>query len=469
MSDHRLTSIAVLGALLSASLTLAPPLAHADGAAAIAAYEQKDFATAFRGFQELAELGHPESQRNLAVMLSRGEGVLMSKRLAYAWMKLAADSGDPRAVAIEAQWRPLFAEAATAEVADIQTRFGPDRLSQDLLPHILLNCEYSDIIPPKLDVRAAQKQVQYPAAAERQNAEAFIMVEFLVAADGKARDYRVISGLLPQFWNATLADAMKQWSWSPATKDGKPISAIATVMINFTMRERREYLDYTRADRFVEDMHQKAIAGDADAQYIYGLLLSNHPKYRKPWSEALPWIQKAAVAGVGQAQFQLGYSLLRGRGCEADPAKALKWLQWAAAAGSPEAQVTLARLMRESSDEESARKPLLWLQRAARSSDRSAEQELAAMLATDPDADVRDPAEALRMSEILLKQEPTNPLRLEIRAAALAATGDYPQATTLQGRALELARKLQWDVAAMLSRQQTYAGNHAWTGRLLAY
>ena len=79
--------------LLALVLCMAGGAAHADLYQAIAAADKQDYARAFELYRELAELGHPEAQENLAVMYVNGEGVQRDNVLGYAWAKLALDNG----------------------------------------------------------------------------------------------------------------------------------------------------------------------------------------------------------------------------------------------------------------------------------------------------------------------------------------------------------------------------------------
>src|SRR4051812_15389727 len=67
--------------------------AVADLRSAQEAYTKQDFTKAFHDFQELAELGQPVAQFDLAIMYARGEGARQSDIYAYAWASLAADNG----------------------------------------------------------------------------------------------------------------------------------------------------------------------------------------------------------------------------------------------------------------------------------------------------------------------------------------------------------------------------------------
>ena len=58
-----------------------------------AAYERKDYRTAFVGFKKLAEQGGAWAQYNLGTMYAEGKGVLSDDKLAAAWWHKAAEQG----------------------------------------------------------------------------------------------------------------------------------------------------------------------------------------------------------------------------------------------------------------------------------------------------------------------------------------------------------------------------------------
>jgi hypothetical protein len=64
---------------------------------AIAAYDQKDYATALRLVRPLAEQGDPKAQGVLGDMYWRGEGVPQDYAEAVAWFRKAAQQGDDTA------------------------------------------------------------------------------------------------------------------------------------------------------------------------------------------------------------------------------------------------------------------------------------------------------------------------------------------------------------------------------------
>ncbi len=58
-----------------------------------AAYERKDYRTAFVGYKKLAEQGHASAQYNLGVMYANGRGVPKDEQQAVVWYRKAAEQG----------------------------------------------------------------------------------------------------------------------------------------------------------------------------------------------------------------------------------------------------------------------------------------------------------------------------------------------------------------------------------------
>jgi hypothetical protein len=88
----RRISLCAFTILLCASLS-----AGADLASAKRAYEQKDYATAFKEFTSLAEQGNADSQFFLGKMYWMGQGVLKDSDQAIKWFKLSAAQGNAEA------------------------------------------------------------------------------------------------------------------------------------------------------------------------------------------------------------------------------------------------------------------------------------------------------------------------------------------------------------------------------------
>ena len=61
------------------------------------AYKNKDYATALREWEPLAEQGNAVAQYNLGSMYGTGQGVPKDHKTAVRWFKLAAEQGDANA------------------------------------------------------------------------------------------------------------------------------------------------------------------------------------------------------------------------------------------------------------------------------------------------------------------------------------------------------------------------------------
>lgn len=112
-----------------------------------------------------------------------------------------------------------------------------------------------------------------------------------------------------------------------------------------------------RFDSAAEHWHGLALDGDADSQYLLGLL---HDEGRIDGANAISavrWYRLAAEKGHAAAQTNLGLCLTEGRGTPRDLAQARHWFELAAAQGFAKAENNLAVLclLLEPSDAERAR------------------------------------------------------------------------------------------------------------------
>ena len=98
-------------ALALAALLLVQAPAHAGFPAAIEAYDQGDYATAFAESRVVAEAGDADAQYMLGYLYARGEGVAADLVQAWKWFALAAGQGDEFAAA----WVDRLSRRMTAD------------------------------------------------------------------------------------------------------------------------------------------------------------------------------------------------------------------------------------------------------------------------------------------------------------------------------------------------------------------
>jgi TonB family protein len=453
----------VLIALLLA-VTTAP--AWADLYSAKVAYKKGDYATAFGQFKELAELGQPQAQYDLAVMYARGEGVKSSNVYAHAWASLAGQNGDAKGKALAEQLEPDLTPTSLRISSEIRAQYDQASLNIRLMPHLLEGKEYADRDPVRRD---KPYMPTYPKEALQGGIQGDVYVEFVVAPDGHPRIPRILYALPSGFFETAVRESVMRSTYLPARISGRPIGTSASVMYNFTL-DSASIHDYVGLEKLVSNTKSKAENGDPQAQMLFGMMIAGLPQLNGNYSQALPWFLKAAQAGAPYAQYQIGTGLLQGRGCQCETGKGEIWLLKAAQADQSDAQVSLAEyLLRDDSNHESVAGALVWLERASKQNNSAAKLLLSAVLASSPLNDVRDPPRALMLTEGIEREYKIDPSFWEIRAAANAARGDFKAAVKAQSKAVSEATHLNWDLSQLHQRQSLYESARPWTGNLLAF
>jgi len=74
----------------------------------------------------------------------------------------------------------------------------------------------------------------YPAAARESNIQGNVAVSASIDERGSVTAVKALSG--PMFLRQAAMDSVKQWKYSPATLDGKPISSQVTVNVEFRLK-----------------------------------------------------------------------------------------------------------------------------------------------------------------------------------------------------------------------------------------
>jgi uncharacterized protein len=458
--------VAFWGAPLGIVLCLTAIPARADLYSAQTAYQKKDFKTAFEAFKELAVLGQPRAQYNLAVMYARGEGVPISLTYGHAWASLAGSNGEAEGTALAALLEPQLTPGSLQISADVQAQYSQATLNTRLLPRVLNGKEYADRDP----VRPSKRFMpDYPVVAQQRGVQGEVFVEFIVAPDGHPRIPRILYALPNGYFEPTVRDSVMRSVYLPARINGEPVSTSVSMFYNFTMSSVSIH-DYGGLERRVQETKVKAEAGDPSAQMLYGMMIAGLPQLKQSYAQALPWFLKAAQAGAPYAQYQIGTGLLIGRGCQCETGKGEIWLEKAAQADQADAQVSLAEyLLRDKLNREATAGAVVWLERAAKQGNSSGKLLLSAILAASPSTDVRDPARAIALTDSLEREYKHDPSLWEIRAAAKASRGDYKAAVKAESEAIDEATQLGWDLARLEQRQSIYSSGQSWSGNLLEF
>jgi uncharacterized protein len=454
------------GALLLLAATLVWHPACADLFTASLAYQKGDYEQAFRLYRELAELGQPKAQFNLAVMYANGQGTRPSDINAYAWALLAQENGLDSAKSMVEQIRPRLAPGSEKIAEDIRAPYRPEVLDKRLMPNIR-----EDAVADQLETQRCRPTKPffppYPVDAERRGIQGAVYVEFTEIPDGTSRMPRVIYAVPRGVFESAARQGVLRSKFGIAGAEGKPLQC--TMFYNFVAAGQKEW-EYEGLPKRVEKTLTEARSGDVRAQVLYAYMLVGLPQLKRPRREAVPWFLKAAQAGAPAAQYQIGYSLLKGWGCNCEEDKALEWLRKAAEADQPDAQVTLARYaLRGTPRPEDLARARVWLERAAAQDHHEGKLYLAALLAAAPAKEMRDPNRALTLIQQVFKDEDDDPAAFEVRAAAQASTGMFADAVKSQRRAISMAERLSWDLTPLKERLARYESNQPWYGDLLVF
>jgi len=435
--------------------------ARADLFTAQLAYQKADYERAFKDYRELAELGQPVAQYNLAIMYAKGQGVRQSELNAYAWATLAAEGGHAGGRNLAEELRPGLAPGSEKIAQDIVAPFSRAALDARLMPRIEDNED--------TEARCRQfkrPEVSYPVGAEHHGIQGDVFVEFAVMPEGSARNPRIIYAVPTDTFESTVRAAVLHTHY-PAGQPGSRVIH-CHVMYRFEVAGWTTTAGYPELETLVRVTRRKADSGDAQAQLFYGLLLAGLPQLGHRAGDAVPWFLKAAQAGSPSGQYMLGSSLLLGMGCHCEENKGQVWLRKAAEADQSNAQVTLAEYaLRGTPDAANTKLAAVWLERAAASGNHDGMYYLSALLAATPIEAMRDPRRALDLLEKVRTDISGNPTAVEIRAAAQAASGAFADAVGSERRAIAMATKLKWDLAPLNERLAHYESRQPWYGDLL--
>lgn len=440
------------------------PGANADFRSAFQAYQEQKYSEAYAQFRELAELGHPQSQYMVGVLYYNGQGVSRNPTLAYGWIRLAANAGFAPAMDLEPRVRRTMDSEAVERSRALLDKFSESAVAERLLPKVVEDCEYFNATPPK------KKKVEppsYPMDALIKGVNGSVLLEFLIERDGTVRDVRIIEAIPSGVFEHRVRSAAFKWLFEPAMRDGKPFATWAEMYVYFKIDGSTTLTN--EATKRLAQIKQQAEQGDPLSQYLHALIMAGHPQFQKPWSEVLPWLMKSAQGGIAPAQYRVGQSLLRGRGCEPDSGKAAEWLLRAAQQDHADAQLELAVLSLKAGPGYDPKKAMFWLERAVANGNHNAKKYLAGVLAASTVESLRDPTRALMLIDDVLEVDRDDIVAQEIRAAALAASGQLAAAVDVQTKALAIAKRRQWDLTETNARLMRYRAGETWHGEFLEY
>lgn len=274
------------------------------------AYDNNDYASALKWFQDAAKQDNAQAQFNLGVMYHQGNGVSKNFAKAFIWYQKAANQGHPVA----------------------QTNIGYMYLNGDVVEK-----NYTEALK------------WFNKAAEQGNAMAQSNIGFMyMNGYGVPKDY---------------SEAIK-WLRKAAEQDyAGALTNIGTMYLQGLGVPK----DFSEA---LKCFRKAAEQGDAMAQNNIGVIYLNGLGVEKNFTEALKWFRNAAESGNVLAQNNLGLIYHDGEGVEKDYMEAAKWYQKAAEHEHAEAQNNLGCMyLKGTGVTQDFKEALKWFQKATENGD----------------------------------------------------------------------------------------------------
>ena len=198
----------------------------------------------------------------------------------------------------------------------------------------------------------------------------------------------------------------------------------------------------------------------ADAEAKIGQLLMKGllPSYE----QAVGWFRKSAESGSLLGQTVLGMSYFRGQGVPQDSVRGLELVRSAAGQDFIRAQRVLGKIYYSGKViDQDYGEALLWLKKAADQEDAEAQNLYAWMLATCPQTEIRNGAEAVVYAKKAVAQN-ENAVILDTLAAAYAESGDFRRAVNTQKKVITRLDQGTFNRDEILERLELYKNRKPW-------
>ncbi len=162
------------------------------------------------------------------------------------------------------------------------------------------------VSPPRLTYAP---DPEYSEEARREKFQGTCVLWLIVGPDGMPRNIRV-SRALGHGLDEKAIEAVRQWKFQPALKNGEPVAVQVNVEVAF-------HLYGYRMEKKIQELERRANAGDAKSELELSEAYFQGKGVAKNESAGYRLLQRAANQGLPKAQFQMGeYAASHGDGPE---------------------------------------------------------------------------------------------------------------------------------------------------------
>ncbi len=276
------------------------------------AYLQRDYATALKKFEPLAESGHAESQHYLGVIYKEGRGVAKDAKAAIKWYLKAAEQ-----------------QHTEAQLAlGYMYFFGSKRDDKKAIKWFTKAAEQGNVmaISTLVDNYAFADMYIRGRGVTLDDTEAIKWCTKLLEMGYGSERFYILLGDIYVRGRGVEQNSMEAIKWYKKEGTTQGIVRIGK-MYEFGRSVARDYAEaikwYTKA----------AEQGDEDAQWHLGYMYAKGRGVEKNDTEAVRWYTKAAEGGSTDAMNSLGNMYAKGRGVAKDAKTSVKWYTKAAEQG----------------------------------------------------------------------------------------------------------------------------------------
>lgn len=442
--------------------------ARADFELGLQYYTKGEFEKAHREFAQSAKFGDPSSQFNLGVMYYRGEFVARDVAQGYAWLALAAQAPEYEEKGLHRQIYQGFSaeqkKQADAAYQALLKKYSAAAIEESLSPVLLHEKDGAQ----KMRI-VKQVNPQYPQRMLRAARFGHVDVMMSIAKDGTTKDH-VIYFSTDQNFSQVVLEAVRQWQYQPAIINGQAVETHGH-KVRFMFKIHGMSTDEDQIEKALATRKEKALAGAASDQFVYGFFLDILPTFTKfkprEGMDENPnkWYLLAAKNGHAVSSFFLGRNILNGSNSIPEPDKSIAWLSKAASANLIDAQYLLAlELLSGARLQKNEEQGMYWLHKAASGNlpmNSRAKLKMAWILSTHTNQTQRDGAAALNYLKTVEDDYADKQTYYRTAAAVYAENGDFETAVRWQEKALKDAKSLELPSESLQAVLETFRNKQA--------
>jgi TonB family protein len=426
-------------------------------------YQDGNFAAAYKEYLTLAKFGHIKSQYNIAVMLTKGQGVKQDLIKAYAWSK-TSDSDNNKLTNIIVEGLSETDLVAAKKLTDNYfNQFSQSSAKVLIGPTINTTKNDGNKNSNAIELVSIHKTPPiYPKALAMKRISGLVDLMFNVYPDGSAKDIQVVVELPANSFAKSAVKSIETYKYSFKkngidTEISEPISVTTRISYKMAHSEPTNELDLTKKQQqLLKDMIDKANDGDINAQYSYAIVFETLLRSEGdiPAEKVNQWLFNVAQSGNTDAQYRLGKNIYYGKACEIEKQKGLDWIMHAAQMGNSDAEyMAYQMLQNDKVINQSNQAPLYWLEQAANNGSKIAQLRLAKEIVTSSSPSDNQ----LKKASTYLKEYSKSSYKTiqwyQTNALLMDKLNKHSKALSSMKTAMRKAKKSDWDLTELLEQQ----------------